>query len=74
MPIEYLKQAQAVLRDEDLATTQRVRELLARLRHEGEPAAQALAAALDGWHGPMVLGEADLALPLIHIRRRRRIE
>lgn len=61
MAIEYLKQAQTVLRDEDLATTQRVRELLARLRQEGEPAARALAAELDGWQGPMVLGEADLA-------------
>jgi sulfopropanediol 3-dehydrogenase len=65
MAIEYLKKAdppiQATDTDIDTATGETVRRMLDDIRAGGEDAVRLWAHALDGYRGPIVLGEADLA-------------
>lgn len=61
MPIEYLKQAAPPVQAIDNATTETVRRMLAEIQSGGEDAARRYARDLDGWHGDIVVGEADFA-------------
>ncbi|MFN0182827.1 MAG: histidinol dehydrogenase [Aquabacterium sp.] len=61
MPISYLKQANPPQQAIDTATGETVARLLADIRAGGEDAVRRLARDLDGYSGPIVLGEADFA-------------
>jgi sulfopropanediol 3-dehydrogenase len=61
MPITYLKRAQPAVATHDTATTETVRTMLDAIAAGGEPVAQAYAAELDGWHGPVVVAPEAFA-------------
>ncbi len=61
MPIEYLKRAPALPPSHDTATADTVRTMLDAIAAGGEPVAQAYAAELDGWHGPVVVAPEAFA-------------
>lgn len=61
MPIEYLKQAHPPVQAIDTATAETVRRMLAEIESGGEEAARQYAREFDGWHGDIVVGEAEFA-------------
>ena len=61
MPIAYLKRAQPPVATHDTATSDTVRVMLDAIAAGGEPVAQAYAAELDGWHGPVVVAPETFA-------------
>jgi sulfopropanediol 3-dehydrogenase len=61
MSIEYLKQAAPPVQAIDTATAETVRRMLDEIKAGGEDAARRHARELDGWHGDIVVGEADFA-------------
>jgi len=61
MTAQYLKQALPIPAALDLDTADTVTRVLAEIRSEGRTAVERLARDLDGWNGPVVLGEADFA-------------
>ena len=61
MPITYLKRAQPPVATHDAATAETVRTMLDAISAGGEPVAQAYAAELDGWHGPVVVAPETFA-------------
>jgi sulfopropanediol 3-dehydrogenase len=61
MTIEYLKKAPPRQESIDTATSETVERLLADIQRNGRDAVEKYARELDGWHGPIVLGENDFA-------------
>ena len=61
MTIEYLKKAPPRQASIDTATSETVERLLADIERNGRSAVEKYARDLDGWHGPIVLGEDDFA-------------
>ena len=61
MTIEYLKKAPPRLESIDTATAETVERLLSDIQRNGRSAVEKYARDLDGWHGPIVLGEDDFA-------------
>ena len=60
MTIEYLKKAPPRQEAIDNATSETV-ERLADIQKNGRDAVERYARELDGWHGPIVLGDAEFA-------------
>ena len=61
MPVVYLKKASPPQQQIDLATGETVRRMLAEIEAGGADVARRYARELDGWTGPVVLGEEDFA-------------
>lgn len=61
MAIEYLKKAPPRQESIDTATSETVVGLLADIQRNGRGAVEKYARDLDGWHGPIVLGEDDFS-------------
>ncbi len=61
MAIEYLKKAPPRQESIDTATSETVVSLLADIQRNGRSAVEKYARELDGWHGPIVLGEDDFS-------------
>ena len=61
MPIEYLKKATPPQEAIDNATSETVQRLLADIQKNGRDAVEKYARDFDGWHGSIVLTEADFA-------------
>ena len=61
MTIEYLKKAPPRQASIDTATSETVERLLSDIQRNGRSAVEKYARDLDGWHGPIVLGEDDFA-------------
>jgi sulfopropanediol 3-dehydrogenase len=61
MTTEYLKKAPPRQESIDTATGETVARLLADIQRNGRDAVERYARELDGWHGPIVLGEDDFA-------------
>ncbi len=61
MAIEYLKKAPPRQESIDTATSDTVVRLLAEIQRNGRSAVEKYARDLDGWHGPIVLGEDDFS-------------
>jgi sulfopropanediol 3-dehydrogenase len=61
MAIEYLKKAPPRQESIDKATSETVVRLLADIQRNGRSAVEKYARDLDGWHGPVVLGEDDFS-------------
>lgn len=61
MSIQYLKKADPPVQAIDRATGETVQRMLADIQAQGEEAVRRYARDLDGYEGPIVLGEADLA-------------
>jgi sulfopropanediol 3-dehydrogenase len=61
MTIEYLKKAPPRQESIDTATAETVQRLLADIQRNGRSAVEKYARDLDGWHGPIVMGEDDFA-------------
>lgn len=61
MAIEYLKKAPPRQESIDTATSETVVRLLADIERNGRGAVEKYARDLDGWHGPIVLGEDDFS-------------
>lgn len=61
MTIEYLKKAPPRQESIDTATAETVQRLLADIQRNGRSAVEQYARDLDGWHGPIVMGEDDFA-------------
>ena len=61
MAIEYLKKAPPRQESIDTATSETVERLLADIQRNGRSAVEKYARDLDGWHGPIVLGEDDFS-------------
>ncbi|MEY3664903.1 MAG: putative histidinol dehydrogenase [Pseudomonadota bacterium] len=61
MTIEYLKKAPPRQESIDTATSETVERLLVDIQRNGRDAVEKYARELDGWHGPIVLGENDFA-------------
>ena len=61
MSIDYLKRATPPVQAIDTATAETVRRLLAEIEAGGEEAARRCAREFDGWHGDIVVAEADFA-------------
>lgn len=61
MTIEYLKKAPPRQESIDTATSETVVRLLADIQRNGRSAVEQYARDLDGWHGPIVLGEDDFS-------------
>jgi sulfopropanediol 3-dehydrogenase len=61
MSIYYLKKAAPPVQAIDTATTETVRRMLAEIESGGEESVRRYAREFDGWHGDIVLGEADFA-------------
>ncbi len=59
MTVEYLKKATPPTEAIDNATTETVKRMLAEIKTEGRSAVERYARELDGWHGPIILGDAD---------------
>ena len=61
MAIEYLKKAPPRQEAIDKTTSEIVGRILADIKENGRDAAERYARELDGWHGSVVLTEADFA-------------
>ncbi len=61
MTIEYLKKAPPRQESIDTVTSETVERLLVDIQRHGRDAVEKYARELDGWHGPIVLGENDFA-------------
>ena len=61
MATEYLKKAPPRQESIDTATSETVQRLLADIQRNGRSAVEQYARDLDGWHGPIVLGEDDFS-------------
>ena len=61
MSIEYLKQATPPVQAIDTATAETVRRMLNEIEAGGEDAVRRYTRELDGWHGDIVVTEADFA-------------
>ena len=61
MPIQYLKQAQPPAIARDTTTAETVRTMLDAIAAGGKLVAQAYAAELDGWQGPVVVAPDAVA-------------
>lgn len=61
MTTEYLKKAPPRQESIDTTTSETVERLLADIQRNGRDAVEKYARELDGWHGPIVLGEDDFA-------------
>jgi sulfopropanediol 3-dehydrogenase len=61
MSIEYLKQATPPVQAIDTATAETVRRMLNEIEAVGEDAVRRYTRELDGWHGDIVVSEADFA-------------
>jgi sulfopropanediol 3-dehydrogenase len=61
MTIEYLKKATPPQAAIDSATAETVQRLLADIQQNGRDAVERYARDFDGWHGNIVMGEADFA-------------
>ena len=61
MTIEFLKKAPPRQASIDTATSETVERLLSDIQHNGRSAVEKYARDLDGWHGPIVVGEDDFA-------------
>ncbi len=61
MATEYLKKAPPRQESIDTATSETVVRLLADIQRNGRSAVEKYARDLDGWHGPIVLGEDDFS-------------
>lgn len=61
MTIEYLKKATPPQQAIDSATFDTVQRLLADIQKNGRDAVERYARDFDGWHGSIVVGEADFA-------------
>lgn len=61
MTIEYLKKATPQPESIDQLTAATVQRILDDIKHNGCDAVARYARDFDGWHGPIVLGEADFA-------------
>ncbi len=59
MTIEYLKKATPPTEKIDTATTETVQRMLAEISQDGNEAVERYARDFDGYHGPIVLGEAE---------------
>ena len=59
MTIEYLKQAHPPVQAIDTATSETVGHMLEKIDTGGEEAVREYARELDGWHGDIVVAEAD---------------
>ncbi len=60
MTITHIKTATQNETDRGTDVTERVRELLAEVRHHGEEGAIDLARTLDGWEGPIIVDEGAI--------------
>ena len=61
MTIEYLKKATPPQDAIDNATSEAVERILADIQTNGRDAVEKYARDLDGWHGPIVVSEDDIA-------------
>ena len=61
MTIEYLKKATPPQDAIDNATSEAVDRILADIQTNGRDAVEKYARDLDGWHGPIVVSEDDIA-------------
>jgi sulfopropanediol 3-dehydrogenase len=61
MTIEYLKKAPPRHESIDTATSETVERLLLDIQKKGRDAVEKYARDLDGWHGPVVVGEVEFA-------------
>lgn len=61
MTIEYLKKANPPTEAIDNATADTVSRMLEDIKTQGRTAVERYARDFDGWHGPIVLGEAEFA-------------
>ena len=61
MTVEYLKRATPPTQAIDEATAGTVGQMLAEIARDGRAAVERYARDLDGWRGPVVLGEDDFA-------------
>ena len=61
MTIEYLKKAPPRQASIDTATSETVERLLSDIQRNGRSAVERYARDLDGWDGPIVLGEDDFS-------------
>jgi sulfopropanediol 3-dehydrogenase len=59
MTVEYLKKATPPTAAIDSATAETVQRMLVEISEQGRSACERYARDLDGWHGNIVLGEAD---------------
>lgn len=59
MTIEYLKKANPPIEKIDSATAETVQRMLAEIARDGKEAVERYARDFDGYHGPIVLGEAE---------------
>lgn len=59
MTVEYLKKASPPMEAIDNATAETVQRMLAEIKLQGREAVERHARDFDGWHGNIVLGEAD---------------
>lgn len=59
MTVEYLKKATPPTEAIDSATAETVQRMLAEIKEQGRTAVERYARDFDGWHGKIVLGEAD---------------
>lgn len=59
--MRHLKKADPPQQEIDAATGSTVRAMLAEIERGGEEAVRQYARDLDGWHGPIVLGDQDFA-------------
>jgi sulfopropanediol 3-dehydrogenase len=72
MTIEYLKKVTPPTAMIDTATTETVQRMLAEIKRDGRDAVERYARDFDGWHGPIVLGEDELAAAAGRISQRTR--
>ena len=59
MTVEYLKKATPPTEAIDSATAETVQRMLAEIKEQGRSAVERYARDFDGWHGNIVLGEAE---------------
>ncbi|MEO7954457.1 MAG: histidinol dehydrogenase, partial [Polaromonas sp.] len=61
MTVEYLKKATPPTAAIDSATADTVQRMLAEISEQGRSACERYARDFDGWHGDIVVGEAEFA-------------
>ena len=61
MTIEYLKKATSSPDKIDRLTTETVQRILTDIKDHGHAAAERYARDLDGWHGPVIVSDDDIA-------------